>query len=48
VNRKPNVINTLDIVPESLERVNHRLLAKYERIKEEEVRWQAVGVKTRT
>jgi len=44
VNRKPNVINTLDIVPESLERVNHRLLAKYERIKEEEVRWQAVGV----
>lgn len=44
VNRKPNVINTLDIVPESLERSNRRLLAKYDRIKEEEVRWQEVAV----
>ncbi|NLJ81273.1 MAG: 3-methyl-2-oxobutanoate dehydrogenase subunit VorB [Firmicutes bacterium] len=40
VNRKPNVINTLDIVPESLEKKNYALLAKYERIKREEIRWE--------
>lgn len=43
VGRQPNVINTLDIVPESLEKRNYELLAKYEKIKEEEIRWQEVG-----
>lgn len=41
--RKPNVINTLDIIPESLEKRNYELIAKYEQIKAEEVRWQEVG-----
>ncbi len=43
VGRKPNVINTLDIVPESLEQSNFRLLAKYDKIKEEEVRFEEVS-----
>ena len=43
VNRKPNVVNTLDIIAESLEKKVERLLEKYERIKEEEVRWQEEG-----
>lgn len=41
--RKPNVINTLDIVPDSLEKRNYQLIAKYQKIKEEEVRWQEVA-----
>jgi 2-oxoglutarate ferredoxin oxidoreductase subunit alpha len=43
VNRKPNVVNTLDIIAESLEKKVERLLEKYEWIKEEEVRWQEEG-----
>ena len=43
VGRKPNVINTLDIIPESLEKRNYELIAKYEKIKGEEIRWQEVG-----
>ncbi|NMA60956.1 MAG: 3-methyl-2-oxobutanoate dehydrogenase subunit VorB [Firmicutes bacterium] len=43
VGREPNIINTLDIVPESLEKRNYELLAKYEKIKGEEIRWQEVG-----
>lgn len=43
VDRTPNVINTLDIVPESLEKRNFELLAKYERMKETEVRWQEIN-----
>lgn len=42
VNRRPNIINTLDIVPESLERRNYELLDKYEQIKAEEIRWEEV------
>lgn len=38
--RKPNVVNTLDIIAEQAEKNLGRLLEKYERIKEEEVRWQ--------
>lgn len=38
--RRPNVINTLDIVPESLEKRNFALARKYERIALEEPRWQ--------
>lgn len=44
VNRNPNIINTLDIVPESLEQKNKALLAKYDDIVKEEVRWQKVDV----
>ncbi|HHY09050.1 MAG TPA: 3-methyl-2-oxobutanoate dehydrogenase subunit VorB [Firmicutes bacterium] len=40
--RQPNVINTLDIVPESFEKKNFALQAKYERIKKEEVRFEKV------
>ena len=43
VNRKPNVVNTLDIIADQAEKNLGRLLAKYERIKEEEVRWQEVS-----
>jgi 2-oxoglutarate ferredoxin oxidoreductase subunit alpha len=43
VNRKPNVVNTLDIIPESFEQKLLKLMAKYERIKDEEVRWEEVG-----
>ena len=38
--RKPNIINTLDIVPESLEKRNYALAEKYARIADEETRWQ--------
>lgn len=38
--RKPNVVNTLDIVPESFEKRNYALIEKYERIKKEEGKWQ--------
>ena len=43
VNRKGNVINTLDIIPESFEKKLFKLLAKYEDIKKEEARWQEAG-----
>ncbi len=43
VNRKPNVVNTLDIIPESFEQKLNKLMAKYERIKDEETRWEEVG-----
>ena len=43
VNRKPNVVNTLDIIADKAEKNMQALLAKYEKIKEEEVRWQEVG-----
>jgi len=42
-NRAPNVINTLDIIPDSLEKKVLQLLEKYERIKQEEVRWEEEG-----
>ena len=38
--RKPNIINTLDIVPESLEKRNYALAEKYGRMGEAETRWQ--------
>lgn len=38
--RKPNIINTLEIVPESLEKRNYALAEKYARIADEETRWQ--------
>ena len=41
--RKPNVVNTLDIIADQAEKNLGRLLAKYERIKEEEARWQEVS-----
>ncbi|HHT68607.1 MAG TPA: 3-methyl-2-oxobutanoate dehydrogenase subunit VorB [Firmicutes bacterium] len=40
VNRERNVVNSLDIIPETAEKNMTALLAKYDRIKEEEVRWQ--------
>ncbi|HHT42844.1 MAG TPA: 3-methyl-2-oxobutanoate dehydrogenase subunit VorB [Firmicutes bacterium] len=43
VDRGPNVVNTLDIIPESFEKKLDRLLSKYEQIKAEEVRWQEEG-----
>lgn len=43
VDRKPNIINTLDIIAESFEKKLIKLLAKYEKIKEEEVRYEEVG-----
>lgn len=43
VNRKANVVNTLDIQPESFEKKLHELLAKYDEIKNEEVRFEEVG-----
>lgn len=48
VGREPNIINTLNIVPESLEKRNYELIAKYERIKGEEIRWQEVGTEDAT
>src|SRR5690606_26336869 len=42
-NRAPNVINTLDIIPASSEKKLLQLLEKYERIKQEEVRWEEEG-----
>ena len=38
--RRPNTVNTLDIVPESLERRNYALADKYSRIAQSETRWQ--------
>ena len=43
VNREPNIVNSLDIIPEKAEKNMHALLAKYEKIKEEEIRWQEDG-----
>lgn len=42
IGRKPNIINTLDIVPESLEQKNIALLTKYDEIRNQEVRWQEI------
>ncbi len=39
-NRRPNIINSRDPLPESLERKVLALLDKYEKIKSEEIRWQ--------
>ncbi|MCL5289539.1 MAG: 3-methyl-2-oxobutanoate dehydrogenase subunit VorB [Bacillota bacterium] len=36
----PNIINSLYIVPEDCEKLNHRLFAKYEAIATEETRWE--------
>lgn len=41
--REPNVINTLDIVGESFEIRNFELVEKYEKIKQEEARWQELN-----
>ncbi len=41
--RERNIVNTLDIIPESLEKKVEKLLEKYERIKREEVRWKEEG-----
>lgn len=38
--RERNIVNTLDIIAESFEKKLEKLLAKYERIKAEEVRWE--------
>jgi 2-oxoglutarate ferredoxin oxidoreductase subunit alpha len=43
VDREPNIVNSLDIIPEKAEKNMQALLAKYEKIKEEEVRWQEDG-----
>lgn len=43
VDRKPNIINTLNIVPEVLEKRNYELLAKYEKIKKTEVRYEEIA-----
>lgn len=40
VNRKPNIVNSLDIIPDKAEKNMLRLLEKYEEIKAAEVRWQ--------
>jgi 2-oxoglutarate/2-oxoacid ferredoxin oxidoreductase subunit alpha len=40
--RRPNIVNSLYIVPEELERVNLRIAEKYERAKQEEVRWEGI------
>jgi 2-oxoglutarate ferredoxin oxidoreductase subunit alpha len=37
--RKPNIINSLILDPEELERHNRRLKAKYDRMEKDEVRW---------
>ncbi len=42
IGRKPNIINTLDIVPESLEQKTIALLTKYDEIRKQEVRWQEI------
>ncbi len=41
---KPNVINSLGIIGEDLEKINIELQAKYARIEAEEVRYEADGV----
>ena len=41
--RERNIVNTLDIIPESLEKKVEKLLEKYERIKREEVLWKEEG-----
>ncbi len=41
--RRPNLINSLDIVPESLEQRNLALMRKYERIRQEEMDWEEVA-----
>lgn len=41
--RERNIVNTLDIIAESLEKKVEKLLEKYERIKREEVRWKEEG-----
>src|SRR5690554_4618823 len=43
VGRKPNIVNTLDIIADKAEKNMQALLAKYDRIKAEEARWQEVG-----
>ncbi|HKM42432.1 MAG TPA: 3-methyl-2-oxobutanoate dehydrogenase subunit VorB [Limnochordia bacterium] len=40
VNRERNIVNSLDIIPETAEKNMIKLLEKYENIKEQEVRWQ--------
>lgn len=37
---KPNIINSLNIVPENCEEFNNRLFAKYQAIQAEETRWE--------
>ena len=43
VGREPNIVNSLDIIPDQAEKNLATLLAKYEKIKEEETRWQESG-----
>ena len=43
VHRAPNIINTLDIIPESLEKRNYELSAKCEKIREAEIRWEEIN-----
>ncbi len=40
--RKKNIINSLIIVGEELEKINRRIFAKYEEIKDKETRWQEI------
>ena len=42
--RKPNIVNSLFLDPAKLEEHNHRLQEKYNLIKENEVRFEAVGL----
>ena len=42
-NRSRNIITSLHIEPEKMERINQRLQEKYRRIEAEEVRWESIG-----
>lgn len=42
--RKPNIINSLRLQPEELEKLNLKLHEKYERIKKEEVRYETFAM----
>jgi 2-oxoglutarate ferredoxin oxidoreductase subunit alpha len=40
--RRRNIVNSLYIVPEELEKVNLRIAGRYERAKQKEVRWEEI------
>jgi 2-oxoglutarate ferredoxin oxidoreductase subunit alpha len=42
--RKPNIINSLALDPAELEKHNHRLQAKYDEMKEKEVRYETYNM----
>jgi 2-oxoglutarate ferredoxin oxidoreductase subunit alpha len=41
--RKPRLVNSLVLAPEALDAHNRKLKAKYERVAEEEMRWEVYG-----